>query len=175
MPPCAAVAVPDHRVDVGYRNCAAGDAGVVAGIAAAGRGFAVVQHQHRIACFEVRLHGGKQRSVGRCVQRVRDGIRIEFAGQHTQRRTHLRGAANAGVQALVIGLTEGQLLAGRTGTRAGGRNRQGNTLNEFFVTSVLPSIPIPPILSVTHTGSPLNNSLYSGVLKNLTSLSFITK
>ena len=29
-------------------------------------------------------------------------------------------------------------------------------LNEFLVTNVLPSIPIPPILSVTQTGSPLN-------------------
>ena len=48
-------------------------------------------------------------------------------------------------------------------------------LKEFFVTKVLPSIPIPPILSVTHTGSPLNNSLYSGVLRNLTNLNFITK
>ena len=48
-------------------------------------------------------------------------------------------------------------------------------LNEFLVTNVLPSIPIPPILSVTQTGSPLNNSLYSGVLKNLTNLNFITK
>ena len=49
-----------------------------------------------------------------------------------------------------------------------------STLNEFFVTNVLPSIPIPPILSVTHTGSPLNSALYSGVLKNLTNLNFIT-
>ena len=30
-----------------------------------------------------------------------------------------------------------------------------------------------PMLSVTHTGSPLNNSLYSGALKNLTILNFI--
>ena len=49
-----------------------------------------------------------------------------------------------------------------------------NTLNEFLVTNVLPSNPIPPILSVTHTGSPLNRALYSGVLKNLTNLNFIT-
>ena len=49
------------------------------------------------------------------------------------------------------------------------------TRYEFLVTSVLPSIPIPPIDSVTHTGSPLNNASYSGVLKNLTSLNFITK
>ena len=29
-----------------------------------------------------------------------------------------------------------------------------SNLNEFFVTSVLPSIPMPPMLSVTQTGSP---------------------
>ena len=49
------------------------------------------------------------------------------------------------------------------------------TLNEFLVTNVLPSTPIPPMLSVTQTGSPLNNSLYSGARRNLTSLNFITK
>ena len=31
------------------------------------------------------------------------------------------------------------------------------------------------MLSVTHTGSPLNSALYSGALKNLTNLNFITK
>ncbi len=36
---------------------------------------------------------------------------------------------------------------------------------EFFVTSVLPSVPIPPIDSVTQVGSPPNSSLYSGVLR----------
>ena len=49
-----------------------------------------------------------------------------------------------------------------------------SNLNEFFVTNVLPSIPIPPMLSVTQTGSPLNKALYSGALKNLTILSFNT-
>ena len=45
-------------------------------------------------------------------QGVRDSIRVEFAGQRAHCRAHLRGAANAGVQALIVGLTEGQLLAG---------------------------------------------------------------
>ena len=36
-------------------------------------------------------------------------------------------------------------------------------------------IPIPPIDSVTHVGSPENSALYSGVLANLTSRSFIMK
>ena len=62
---------------------------------------------------------------------MRDGIRVEFAGQRAHRRAHLRGTANAGVHALVIGLTEGQLLTGRTGACAGARNRQGNTLDEL--------------------------------------------
>ena len=48
-------------------------------------------------------------------------------------------------------------------------------LNEFFVTIDLPSAPIPPIDSVTQTGSPENNASYSGVLKNLMILNFITK
>ena len=81
--------------------------------------------------LEVRLHGGKQRGVAGSVQGVRDGIRIEFTGQRAQRRPHLRRTANAGVQALVIGLTEGQLLGGRARARAGGRDRQGNALNEL--------------------------------------------
>ena len=46
--------------------------------------------------------------------------------------------------------------------------------NEFLVTNGLPSNPIPPMLSVTHTGSPLNSALYSGARKNLTILSFNT-
>ena len=45
----------------------------------------------------------------------------------------------------------------------------------FLVTSVLPSVPMPPMLSVTHVGSPLNSSLYSLVRMNLTTRSFITK
>ena len=48
-------------------------------------------------------------------------------------------------------------------------------LNEFLVTNDLPSSPIPPIDSVTQTGSPENNASYSGVLKNLIILNFITK
>ena len=53
--------------------------------------------------------------------------------------------------------------------------KECNILKEFLVTKVLPSTPIPPMPSVTQTGSPLNNSLYSGVLKNLINLNFITK
>ena len=34
-----------------------------------------------------------------------------------------------------------------------------NVLNEVLVTKVLPSTPIPPNDSVTHVGSPENNSL----------------
>ena len=37
-----------------------------------------------------------------------------------------------------------------------------------LLTSDRPSIAIPPIDSVTHVGSPLNSSLYSGVRANLT-------
>ena len=48
-------------------------------------------------------------------------------------------------------------------------------LNEFFVTKGLPSIPTPPIDSVTQVGSPENNSLYSGVLANFTRRNFIMK
>ena len=44
--------------------------------------------------------------------------------------------------------------------------------NEFFVTNGRPSRAIPPIDSVTQVGSPLNNSLYSGVLANLTRRKF---
>ena len=53
-------------------------------------------------------------------------------------------------------------------------SRVWRILNEFLVTIVLPSILIPPMLSVTQTGSPENNSLYSGALKKRTILSFIT-
>ena len=48
-------------------------------------------------------------------------------------------------------------------------------LNEDFVTSVLPSTPVPPIDSVTHVGSPEKSSLYSLIRINLIILSFITK
>ena len=47
-------------------------------------------------------------------------------------------------------------------------------LNDVFVTKLLPFVSVPPILQVTQVGSPENNSSYSGVLKCLTSLSFIT-
>ena len=50
-----------------------------------------------------------------------------------------------------------------------------NIRYEFLVTKVLPSIPIPPMDSVTQTGSPLNNSLYSGVRKKRIKRNFITK
>ena len=50
-----------------------------------------------------------------------------------------------------------------------------NILNEVRVTNVLPSTPIPPILSVTQVGSPEKSSLYSLVRINFTILSFITK
>src|SRR5690625_133877 len=46
---------------------------------------------------------------------------------------------------------------------------------EFLVTSGRPSSAIPAIASVTQVGSPLNNSLYSGVLANLTNRNFMTK
>ena len=45
---------------------------------------------------------------------------------------------------------------------------------EFFVTSVRPSTPMPPIDSVTQVGSPENSSLYSLMRMNLTILSFMT-
>ncbi len=48
-------------------------------------------------------------------------------------------------------------------------------LNEVFVTIGTPSIETPPIDSVTHVGSPEKSWLYSGVLANFTSLSFIMK
>ena len=48
-------------------------------------------------------------------------------------------------------------------------------LNEVFVTIGTPSIETPPIDSVTQVGSPENSELYSGVLANLTSLSFMIK
>ena len=47
--------------------------------------------------------------------------------------------------------------------------------NEFLVTIGRPSIPTPPIDSVTQVGSPENNSLYSGVRANLTIRNFIMK
>ena len=73
----------------------------------------------------------------------------------------------------------GRFLDHRTvkfGSGAGPRLiNECKTLYEFFVTKVLPSTPIPPMLSVTQTGSPLNNSLYSGALKKRTNLNFIIK
>ena len=48
-------------------------------------------------------------------------------------------------------------------------------LKEFLVTKVLPSTPIPPTLSVTQTGSPLNSSLYSGARKKRIIRNFIIK
>ncbi len=50
------------------------------------------------------------------------------------------------------------------------RNRK-----DIFVTMCLPSIPTPPMDSVTQVGSPENRALYSGVRANFTSRSFITK
>lgn len=47
--------------------------------------------------------------------------------------------------------------------------------NDVLVTNVRPSIPIPPIDSVAHTGSPAKISLYSGVRMNLMILNFMTK
>ncbi len=46
---------------------------------------------------------------------------------------------------------------------------------EVFVTRALPSIPTPPIDSVTQVGSPENSALYSGVLANFINRSFIIK
>src|SRR5690554_2694557 len=48
-------------------------------------------------------------------------------------------------------------------------------LKLVFVTSDLPSLFIPASDSVTQVGSPVNNSLYSGVLANLIILNFIIK
>ena len=50
-----------------------------------------------------------------------------------------------------------------------------HSITDKETTSVLPSMPIPPIESVTQVGSPENNSLYSGVLANFTNLNFIMK
>ena len=47
--------------------------------------------------------------------------------------------------------------------------------NDVRVTSVRPSLPIPPIASVTHVGSPENSASYSGVRKNRTIRSLMTK
>src|SRR5690625_5737301 len=47
--------------------------------------------------------------------------------------------------------------------------------NEFFVTSGVPSLAIPPMHSVPHVGSPENNSLYSGVRANFPKRRFITQ
>ena len=44
-----------------------------------------------------------------------------------------------------------------------------------LVTSERPSSPIPPIDSVTHVGSPANSSSYSGVRRNRTIRSLMTK
>ena len=59
------------------------------------------------------------------------GIAVELAGQRAQRIAHLRRTANARVQALVVGLVEGQHLAGRAGARARAGDAQRNLLNEF--------------------------------------------
>ena len=48
-------------------------------------------------------------------------------------------------------------------------------LKEFLVTSAFPLSLTPPIDSVTHVGSPLKSSSYSGVLKCLAIRSLITK
>ena len=50
-----------------------------------------------------------------------------------------------------------------------------NILKFVFVTIDFPSTVRPPSELVTHVGSPANISLYSGVLKCLTSLNLITK
>ena len=52
---------------------------------------------------------------------MRDCIVVEFTGERAERRADLRGAANAGLQRLVVGAAEGQLLgrAARTRRRAG--------------------------------------------------------
>ena len=44
-----------------------------------------------------------------------------------------------------------------------------------LVTRVRPSMPMPPMASVTQTGSPLNSWSYSGVRRKRTMRSFITK
>ena len=47
--------------------------------------------------------------------------------------------------------------------------------NDVLLTSVRPSLPMPPIASVTHVGSPENSESYSGVRRNRTIRSLITK
>ena len=47
--------------------------------------------------------------------------------------------------------------------------------NELFATSDRPSLPMPPIDSVTHVGSPENSSSYSGVRRKRTIRSLMTK
>jgi len=47
--------------------------------------------------------------------------------------------------------------------------------NDVLVTSVRPSSPMPPIDSVTHTGSPENSWLYSGARRKRTSRHLITR
>ncbi len=47
--------------------------------------------------------------------------------------------------------------------------------NEVLVTRVRPSSPMPPMASVTQVGSPENSSSYSGVRKNRTMRSLMTK
>ena len=64
----------------------------------------------------------------------------------------------------------------RLGSGAGPRfSSVCSTRNEFLVTSVLPSTPMPPIDSVTQVGSPENSSLYSFMRINFTMRNFITK
>ena len=49
------------------------------------------------------------------------------------------------------------------------------TRNAVLDTSVRPSVPIPPIDSVVHTGSPVNKLLYSWIRAKRTMRNFIMK
>ncbi len=64
----------------------------------------------------------------------------------------------------------------RFGSGAGPRlYRVCRKRNELLVTSVRPSSPMPPMLSVTQVGSPENSASYSGVRKKRTMRSLMTK
>jgi hypothetical protein len=64
----------------------------------------------------------------------------------------------------------------RFGSGAGPRlYRVCSIRNEVRLTSGRPSSPMPPMVSVTQVGSPENSASYSGVRRNRTIRSLITK